>query len=233
MPNLPSMPQSEADSSDRVETLLHQVRNPLTALTTFAKLLEKRTDPADPNLWIVERMQRECQLMQALLAEFEMDGDRDEKHSQSEQSLDLTEFLQAIWPTYRTLAADRQIEAIANWNLPDRCPVAIDALTLRQVLDNLMDNALKYTPAGGRVTVAAEGVAGDRIAIQVSDTGPGIAAEALQQIFERHYRVGEDRPGHGLGLAIARELVSRAGGNLTASSEVGRGTTFTIELPAG
>src|SRR5262249_36131755 len=105
-----------------------------------------------------------------------------------------------------------------------------DALT--QVLLILLDNALKFTPADGSVSVAASR-AGDRVTIAVRDTGPGIAAEILPHIFERFYQgdTARTQTGAGLGLAIAKALVERQGGTIAVQSTVGKGSVFTVTLP--
>jgi two-component system sensor histidine kinase BaeS len=108
-------------------------------------------------------------------------------------------------------------------------PVELDPDRIRQVVGNLLANALRYTPAGGRVTVRAARD-GARLAVEVSDTGPGIAPEAIGRIFDRFYR-SADSPGSGLGLPIARSLVAAHGGEITASAEPGSGTTIRFTLP--
>jgi two-component system OmpR family sensor kinase/two-component system sensor histidine kinase BaeS len=112
---------------------------------------------------------------------------------------------------------------------------------LDQVLSNLVSNALRHTPAGGSITLAATSVqsaAGEQIQLTVSDTGEGIAPEDLPFIFDRFWRADRARThtegaGSGLGLAIAGQLVKAHGGTITAGSEPGQGTTFTITLPVG
>ncbi|WP_017325247.1 HAMP domain-containing sensor histidine kinase [Synechococcus sp. PCC 7336] len=224
MSNVPST------ETDRVETLLHQLRNPLTALTTFAKLLEKRSQPDDPDGWIVDRIQQECQHLRSLLDDFEA-KEATAVSAEAVAEIDVNEFLQGLWPTYQTLAVDCGVEAIADWNSSSAdLKLIANALALRQVLDNLMDNAFKYTPAGGRVSLTAR-ADGDKIALTVSDTGSGIAQADLEQVFDRYYRGDEHQPGHGLGLAIARQLVWQMGGEISASSQVGGGTEFSVRLP--
>lgn len=107
--------------------------------------------------------------------------------------------------------------------------VEVDPLRIRQVLHNLLSNALRYTPQGGevRVEVAEED---EHILMRVIDTGSGIAAEHLPHIFDRFYRIG-DSGGSGLGLAICKDLVEAHGGTIGAESEPGRGTTVTVHLP--
>lgn len=136
----------------------------------------------------------------------------------------------------RTLAdaatryADKNLEfegpvdnALTVWIDPDR---------IEQVLGILVDNAAKYTPEGGRVSVSTDAKRHEVILV-VSDTGRGIPAEDIPSIFDRFYRADVSRAsqGFGLGLSIAKRIVDTAGGTITASSRIGRGTTFTIRLP--
>lgn len=106
----------------------------------------------------------------------------------------------------------------------------LDPGRMRQVLTNLLANALRYTPDGGMVSVTS-GMRGARCVIEVRDTGAGISSEDLPHVFERFYR-STDSGGMGLGLAIARHLVEAHGGTLTATSERGNGTSMRISLPA-
>ena len=108
-------------------------------------------------------------------------------------------------------------------------PADVDAVRLREVLSNLLANALRYTPRGGSVRVSASGSDG-HLRIAVRDTGPGIAADALPHVFDRFYKSDESR-GAGLGLAIAKSLVVAHGGEISASSEPGKGTEMRFTLP--
>ena len=117
---------------------------------------------------------------------------------------------------------------------PDVPPVAGDALALRRVLDNLVSNALKFTPAGGRVTVRLARLE-EAIKLEVADTGIGIPVNRLDRIFDRFYQVDGSTTrqygGVGLGLALVKEIVAAHGGQIMVTSQVGGGTTFTILLP--
>jgi histidine kinase len=112
--------------------------------------------------------------------------------------------------------------------------VFADPERVHQVLFNLLDNAVRFTPAGGRITITASRHNG-AVDVAVADTGPGIQAEHLPRVFDRFYRVDEARSrddgGTGIGLAIARSVVEAHGGRIWAESEPGRGSTFTFELP--
>jgi two-component system sensor histidine kinase VicK len=101
---------------------------------------------------------------------------------------------------------------------------------MTQVLDNLLGNALKYTPKGGKITVQAI-PAGEGVQISVGDTGPGIPNEALSRIFEPYWQVHKTRTGIGLGLYIAKMLVVAHHGNMWVESNAGSGTTFYFTLP--
>lgn len=115
-------------------------------------------------------------------------------------------------------------------------PILGDAEHLRRVVDNLIGNALKFTPAGGRIAVSLQSANGE-VMLQVIDTGIGVEAEHQERIFERFYQAdGTTRRTHGgcgLGLALVKEIVERHGGRVSVESQAGQGSTFTILLPAG
>ena len=136
-------------------------------------------------------------------------------------------------------AADRYaahgVELVSSSPATEEAAVVVDPVRMQQVLGNLLDNALRHTPAGGHVTLSGERGA-DGVALVVADDGDGIAAEHLGHVFERFYRVdsGRDRSqgGSGIGLAIAKALVEAHGGRITAESAgVGWGARFTVRLP--
>jgi len=117
---------------------------------------------------------------------------------------------------------------------PDLPQIEVDPGRMTQVLTNILDNALRHTPEGGRITIAAREVQ-DAVELSVQDTGPGLSIEDISRIFERFYRADASRQredgGSGLGLAIARSIVQAHGGQLSAASEPGVGLKITIQLP--
>jgi two-component system sensor histidine kinase BaeS len=117
---------------------------------------------------------------------------------------------------------------------PDLDPVRMDTMRIGRVLNNLVGNALRYTPSGGRIQVDARR-AGDGVVVSVSDTGLGIDPNDLPQVFNRFYRGEKSRSkstgGSGLGLAIARGIVRAHHGDLVVESTQGRGSRFTFTLP--
>jgi len=122
-----------------------------------------------------------------------------------------------------------QVNAVAG--LPE---IEVDVERMVQVLGNLMSNALRYTPPGGQITLST-GQAGDQVWLSVADNGEGIPTVDLPYIFERSYRGDKARRhsegANGLGLSIAKSLVEAQEGKISATSEAGKGTTFTIHLP--
>ncbi len=138
------------------------------------------------------------------------------------------ELVDAVVEAYRDEAAERAVRL--DTSVADALPeVDVDRVRIGEVLSNLVTNALRYTPRGGSITVSAS--ADERgVALEVSDTGPGIPPDELPHVFDRFTKSAESR-GSGLGLAIARSLVEAHGGSISASSD-GSGTTFRFVVPA-
>jgi signal transduction histidine kinase len=149
------------------------------------------------------------------------------------QPEDISHIVKETLAAVQTKAAHKELTITSN--LPDELPlVDIDALRIRQVLNNLLNNALAHTGKGGIITVSGRHQE-DKVFISVSDTGEGIAPEHLPMIFERFYRVDKSRTratgGSGLGLTIAKRIVDAHGGTISVTSELGKGSTFTFSIP--
>ena len=142
----------------------------------------------------------------------------------------LAEVVEDVLGTVAGMAAEKSL-SMESCVSPDLPAVWADRERLHQVLGNLVGNAVKFTPAQGSVRVTAERD-GDEIRVAVEDTGPGIPAEHLENVFDRFWQARSTRrAGAGLGLAIARGVVEAHGGRIRAASEVGKGTTFEFTLP--
>jgi two-component system sensor histidine kinase BaeS len=141
---------------------------------------------------------------------------------------DIGELVDEVVAGFHVAADGRgvQLGSEAESGLP---AVTVDRARMRQVLSNLLDNALRHTPDRGRIAVTACRD-GPQVVIEVCDTGAGIPADLLPHVFDR-FAKGSGSPGSGLGLAIARDLVEVHGGRLTVTSTEGRGTTFRLSLP--
>ena len=233
----------QSQQHDVLDNLLHQLKSPLTALRTFGKLLVKRLQASDPNREIAGSILRESDRLQELLRQFDQAIELDSVDVLAEDAslvsrpipllpagvltnsgLELApcsvdEILLPLIDTALAIAQEKglSIRAAIAPSLP---LVSANSGALREVLSNLIDNALKYTPSGGQVHIRANHRE-DRIAIWVSDTGLGIPPEDLARLFERHYRgvqaTGEI-PGTGLGLAIARRLLEQMHGSIEVFS---------------
>ena len=213
----------------------HQLRGPLAAILSNAQVGLLTPDSDSPKIRqrlekIVELTKTNNNLVTRLLSLA-----RYESMSQAEnlQEIDLVIFLKEI--------SDRFTESIAKQDLnftsllPDRSVLChAEPELLAQVIENLLDNARKYTPETGKIQLQLSQNA-TMATIKIIDNGKGIAQENLDKIFERFYRVESAREsqkkGFGLGLAIAKQIIRLHKGNISAQSSIGKGTTFTIELP--
>ena len=148
------------------------------------------------------------------------------------RSVDLASLVNAVFGDLISKAESRRVRLINE--VPEGVRVNADPIRLEQMLTNLIDNAIKFDRESGRVTVS-HSTKGARDLISVDDTGEGILPEHINRIFERFYRADRARTsdvgGTGLGLAIVKHLARLQGGEVLAKSELGVGSTFTIELP--
>jgi signal transduction histidine kinase len=230
------------EQSNFFASLLHQLRNPLTAIRTFAQLLSRRIVESDPNQKFVTGILRETQHIQDLLSEADRPAPLLLPQAEHEKALlpaatldlapvDLSGILEAIANFASAIAQDRNIQFLSN--IPSRLPTVLgNESALREAISNLVENALKYTPEGGYVLLGAD-VKPDTVYIYVQDTGVGIPDADLPRLFERNFRGRQadgDILGTGLGLAIANELVQKMEGSIHVISQVGKGSTFAVTL---
>jgi two-component system sensor histidine kinase CiaH len=207
----------------------HELRTPLAVIRANAEYLQQVQPESEEAAEILAETDRLAALVDALLALAHGQGG-----APADRPVDLGELVSASAQSMQPLALDRKValdvEAAPGLEVrgnPDQ---------LRQLVLILVDNALRYTPEGGRVTVAA--LRNDGTAeLAVSDTGIGIDPRALKHVFERFYRADEARTradgGAGLGLSIAEQLVTDHGGRISAESQPGHGSTFRVSLPLG
>jgi two-component system phosphate regulon sensor histidine kinase PhoR len=179
---------------------------------------------------IVEHSRRLARLTEDLLMLSKMDADRLEFET---RKFPVSAFIESCIETATPRARDKDLRLSVN--KPDNVPdIAGDRRRLTEVLQNLIDNAIQYTPAGGQIMVSAS-VAGPDVVFTVSDTGIGIPQAEQPRIFERFYRVDVARSrevgGTGLGLSIAKHLVEGHGGRIWVESEVGQGSQFHFSVP--
>jgi signal transduction histidine kinase len=211
----------------------HELRTPLTVIAGYIEAMRDGVlTPTPDRLGVIYD---EMEHLQHLVGDLRTLSQADSGELKlNKQPLEPGELLQQTSAAFAHQAGQKgvRLELLVG----DTPPVSADETRLAQVLDNLLSNALRYTPAGGHIVLGASAAHG-RVAFTVQDTGPGIAPEALPFVFDRFYRADGSRSGEsgesGLGLAIAKAIVEAHGGTLTVTSTLGQGATFRVELPAG
>lgn len=217
-----------------VSNVTHELRTPLTSIRGFAEtLLDGALEDPGAARQFVEIIKREGEHLGALIEDL-LDLSRIESGRMRLQPIEIE-----VGPMIREALAGLGQKAVAQGTTlelgaPERLILHADPSRLAQVLINLVDNALKYTPAGGTVRVTATEL-NEYIRFQVADTGSGMPKADLPRIFERFYRVDKARTrktgGTGLGLSIVKHIIEAHGGTISVESELGVGTTFTFVLP--
>jgi two-component system phosphate regulon sensor histidine kinase PhoR len=220
---------------DFVANVSHEFKTPLTAIQGFAETLLAGAIDDEQNRVrfleiILEHSQRLARLTDDLLRLSQMDADR---LGLEIRSVGVSQFVESCIETAQRPAAERDLRISVN--LSSRLPeIAADRRRLAEVLQNLLDNAIQYTPPGGQIMLSAS-ANGNEVTFTVSDTGIGIPQTDQPRIFERFYRVDVARSrevgGTGLGLAIAKHLVEAHGGRIWVESEVGQGSQFHFTVP--
>jgi two-component system phosphate regulon sensor histidine kinase PhoR len=233
--NITDLRKLERIRRDFVANVSHEFRTPLTAIQGFAEtLLAGAMDDPQNRLRfleiILDHSRRLARLTEDLLMLSKMDADRLDLEI---HRLNVSQFVESCVETTQRPAAEKDIRISVS--LQDTVPdIAADRRRLSEVLQNLLDNAIQYTPSGGRIMVGASAQNGE-VTFTVSDTGIGIPRVDQPRIFERFYRVDVARSrevgGTGLGLSIAKHLVDAHGGRIWVESEVGQGSQFHFTVP--
>lgn len=228
---------TEATASERlkdelVSTVSHELRTPLTSLRGFSELLLKREYPPDKQKQFLSIIHNESARLTALINDF-LDLQRIESGQQiyNFEDVDILPVLQEALAVFQREESPHSFSSVT----PDSLPlVSVDVDRIRQVLTNLIANAVKYSPQGGAITVRAVSEP-DKIVVSVIDQGVGISPEARAKLFRKFFRVDnrETRSigGTGLGLALVKDLIEAHGGNVWVESEPGQGSTFSFSLP--
>lgn len=213
------------------DNIAHDLRSPLTRLRADVEVALQQNDPATDRATL-ERVLSELGGMQTIfnsllsLGQAEAGGMRLKR-----KRLDLSAFLAEMVELYSPSAEERELELAGE--IAPGLAVFGDRQLLAQALSNLLDNALKYVPAGGTILLRAAR-AGSAVEILLEDSGPGIAPEMREKIFERFTRIDPSRtlPGTGLGLALVKAFVELHGGSVRAAESALGGAAFKVELPA-
>jgi len=218
-----------------LSNISHELRTPLTSIIAFVETLEDGAiDDPENNRRFIGVIRRNAERMHRLISDIlELSLIESGNISIEKTPVRIAALVNDIFDTLSAKAEERQIELRNRISADDR--LAADPGRLEQMLTNLIDNAIKFNNPGGFVEVSYRSDHGRGI-ISVTDSGDGILPEHLNRIFERFYRLDRGRAreagGAGLGLAIVKHLARLHGGEITVSSELGKGTVFNLELPA-
>jgi heavy metal sensor kinase len=216
----------------------HELRSPLNALRSRIELTLARPRSASEYEEAMADLAEECTRLETLVHQLLLLAEADAGRTRCDgPPVRLDAIAVRTCEMFAGVAEQRGVGLTCD---ASPAQVAGDAGHLRRVVQNLIDNALKFTPAGGRVAVSvapASAETGGRVRLRVADTGIGIGPEDLPHVFERFYRAdkarrrGDGAGGSGLGLSICRAIVNAVGGTISVDSRPGEGTTMTVELP--
>jgi two-component system phosphate regulon sensor histidine kinase PhoR len=217
-----------------VSNVSHELRSPLASVKAMVETLQAGArDDAEKANDFLERINDEVDRMTALVTELlELSRLESGRVEMNVEPFNLEPIVLGVIDRLQMQADAGGVELACDIP-PGLSSVLGEKAKVAQVLVNLVDNALRFTPDGGDVNIAAK-KAGDVVEVTVADSGPGIPPEHLPHLFERFYKVDRSRRegGTGLGLAIVRHIVQAHGGKVTVASEVGKGTRFTFTLKA-
>lgn len=218
---------------DFVANVSHELRTPLTAIRGYAEALLDDPDDAEARRRFLEIIHRHAERMERLVNDLLRLARLDAGQEAVELSpCDIDGLVRGIVADLAPIAIGKEQTLQAEVS-PDATTLLTDPAKLHDVLRNLVENAVNYTPTGGTITVRAA-ISGGRFQLSVADTGPGIPPDDLTRVFERFYRVDQSRArpgGTGLGLSIVKHLAHVLDGTVSVENQPGGGARFTVTLP--
>jgi two-component system, OmpR family, phosphate regulon sensor histidine kinase PhoR len=227
--------QLENIRKEFVANVSHELRTPLSIIKGYVETLLDEQPPDEPTAkQFLQTIEKHSRRLEALIGDLLSISELESQQARLNlAAVSLRTETDAVLEELKQRAREKNMTMVSE--IPENCPaVRADAQRLHQVLFNLLDNAIKYTQAGGRAVVSAKEKDGE-VEICVADNGPGIAAEHLPRIFERFYRVDKARSrevgGTGLGLSIVKHIIQAHGGRVWVESHPGKGSSFYFTLP--
>ena len=232
MQDITYLKQIDRLKNEFVHTVSHDLRSPLTAILGYVDLLDRVGPVNDQQREFIHRVQNSVQNITSLVNDLLELGRIEAGFDIQREVVSLDGILRFALETLGGQISDKKLNL--HVDLPtDMPPVRGNPIRLRQMVDNLIGNAIKYTPEGGEISIAVE-VQKDQDILRISDNGPGIPPSDQPHIFEKFYRasnVPKGVGGSGLGLAIVKSIIDNHQGRIWVDSLLGQGTTFTVVLP--
>ena len=218
--------------SEFVTTVSHDLRSPLTAILGYVELIERAGPVTEQQKEFIRRVRLSVEQITNLVTDLLDLGRIEAGLDASKEKTPLAVLARYAVEGLRNMAEAKQVVVVAG--LPDELPMVTgDPYRLRQMIGNLLENAIKYTPLGGQVDISAE-AEGDQVILRIRDNGPGIPPADQPYLFDKFFRasnVPEESTGTGLGLSIVKSIVDNHQGRIWVDSKLGAGTVFTVVLP--
>jgi two-component system NtrC family sensor kinase len=218
--------------SDFVNAVSHDLRSPLTAILGYVELIERAGEINEQQREFIERVQSSVDNITDLISDLLDLGRIESGFDVNKELISVSQIIRQVHGDYIDVATENQLELWIRF--PEDLPLVFGNPTrLRQMLGNLVGNAVKYTLANGKIMVKAK-AEGGQIIVQVTDNGLGIPLSEQTFIFDKFYRasnISGDTTGTGLGLAIVKSIVENHQGRIWVDSRLGQGTMFTVVLP--
>jgi two-component system NtrC family sensor kinase len=230
--DITSLKRLDRIKSEFVGTVSHDLRSPLTSILGYVELIDRVGPINDTQREFIHRVQASVHNITSLVDDLLNLGRIEAGVDTRKELIHLSQIINLSVGHYASRSSEKSINLIVE--APEKFPLLYgNPVQIRQVIDNLLDNAIKYTPAGGEVHLQAH-IEKDQIILQISDNGMGITAADLPYIFDKFYRASNipiEIGGTGLGLAIVKTVIEAHDGRIWVDSTPGRGSKFTIVLP--
>ncbi len=232
MQDITHLKELDRIKSDFVNTVSHDLRSPLTAILGYVELIGRVGSLNSQQHEFIHRIEISVHNITALINDLLDLGRIEAGFDVRKEIVPISTLIHYTVDSMKNRFAEKSLKPVVN--VSDNLPQVLgNPIRLRQMLNNLITNSIKYTPVGGTVSISAHSEAG-QVILQVSDNGPGIPPSDQPYIFDKFYRASNvpvDAPGTGLGLAIVKSIVENHLGRVWVDSVLGQGSTFTIVLP--